>query len=105
MCLQVADRLAEAGIEAGVLDLRWLAPLPVLHLLAVVAAFPRVLVVDETRRSGGVSEGVVTALVEGGYTGLVERVTAEDSFIPLGPAAAHVVLTEDDVVAALSSLV
>jgi 2-oxoisovalerate dehydrogenase E1 component len=47
----------------------------------------------------------VTALVEGGYTGVVERVTAEDSFIPLGPAAAHVVLTEDDVVAALSSLV
>ena len=102
----MARRAAErAGVAASIFDLRWLAPLPVLHLLAVVAAFPRVLVVDETRRSGGVSEGVVTALVEGGYTGLVERVTAEDSFIPLGPAAAHVVLTEDDVVAALSSLV
>ena len=102
----MSRRAAErAGVAASIFDLRWLAPLPVLHLLAVVAAFPRVLVVDETRRSGGVSEGVVTALVEGGYTGLVERVTAEDSFIPLGPAAAHVVLTEDDVVAALSSLV
>ena len=79
-------------------------PLPVLHLLSVVAAFPKVLVVDETRRSGGLSEGVVTALVEGGYAGQIARVTAEDSFVPLGPAAAHVVLTEDDVVAALSSL-
>jgi len=76
----------------------------VLHLLSVVAAFPAVLVVDETRRSGGVSEGVVTALVEGGYQGRIARVTAEDSFVPLGPAAAHVVLTEDDVVTALSSL-
>jgi 2-oxoisovalerate dehydrogenase E1 component len=102
----MARRAAErAGVAASIFDLRWLAPLPILHLLAVVAAFPRVLVVDETRRSGGVSEGVVTALVEGGYSGLVQRVTAEDSFIPLGPAASHVVLTEDDVLAALSSLV
>jgi 2-oxoisovalerate dehydrogenase E1 component len=91
-----------AGVAATVFDLRWLAPLPVLHLLSVAAAFSRVLVVDETRRSGGVSEGVVTALVDGGYSGSITRVTAEDSFVPLGPAAAHVVLTEDDVVAALS---
>jgi 2-oxoisovalerate dehydrogenase E1 component len=92
-------------VAATVYDLRWLAPLPVLHLLSVAAAFPRVLVVDETRRSGGVSEGVVTALLEGGYGGSIARVTAEDSFIPLGPAAAHVVLTEDDIVAALRSAV
>ena len=32
----------------------------------------------------------------------IQRVTAEDSFVPLGPAAAHVVLTEDDVVAVLA---
>ncbi len=96
---------ARAGVDATIFDLRWLSPLPVLHLLATAAAFPQVLVVDETRRSGGVSEGVVTALVEGGYHGHIARVTAEDSFVPLGPAAAHVVLTEDDVVAALSSLV
>jgi len=100
----LSRRAAErAGVRATIFDLRWLAPLPVLHLLSVVSAFPRVLVVDETRRSGGVSEGVMTALVEGGYAGSLARVTAEDSFIPLGPAAAHVVLTEDDVVAALSS--
>jgi 2-oxoisovalerate dehydrogenase E1 component len=96
--------IARTGAAATVFDLRWLAPLPILHLLSVAAAFPHVLVVDETRRSGGVSEGVVTALVEGGYAGSVSRVTAEDSFVPLGPAAAHVVLTEDDVVAALSGL-
>jgi 2-oxoisovalerate dehydrogenase E1 component len=92
------------GVGATIFDLRWLAPLPVLHLLSVVGAFPRVLVVDETRRTGGVSEGVVTALVEGGYRGSISRVTAEDSFVPLGPAAAHVVLTEDDIVAALTAL-
>ncbi len=96
--------IARTGAAATVFDLRWLAPLPVLHLLSVAAAFPRVLVVDETRRSGGVSEGVVTALVEGGYSGEIRRVTAEDSFVPLGPGELKPSLTEDDVVAALSGL-
>ena len=97
--------LERTGIAGTVLDLRWLVPLPEEHLLEVATDFDRVLVVDETRRSGGVSEGVVTALVDGGYAGRISRVTALDSFVPLGPAAAHVVLTEDDVVAALLSSV
>ena len=100
-----AARWSRTGIAGTVLDLRWLVPLPEEHLLEVAADFDRVLVVDETRRSGGVSEGVVTALVDGGYAGRISRVTALDSFVPLGPAAAHVVLTEDDVVAALLSAV
>jgi len=40
-----------------------------------------VLVVDETRRTGGVSEGVVTALAPG-YRARSPRVTSEDSFVP-----------------------
>ena len=54
----------------------------------------RVLVVDETRASGGVSEGVITALVDAGYAGQVARVAAADSFIPLGDAANHVLVSE-----------
>ncbi len=96
--------LAAVGVATTILDLRWLVPLPVDHLLEVAAGFPRVLVVDETRRSGGVSEGVLTALVDGGYDGAISRVTAEDSFVPLGPAAAQVVLTEAAVVDALRRL-
>jgi 2-oxoisovalerate dehydrogenase E1 component len=100
----LSRRAIEAsGVSASVFDLRWLVPLPVEHLLATAAGFSRVLVVDETRRSGGVSEGVITALVEGGYRGRISRVTAADSFVPLGPAAAHVVLTEDHIVAAIHS--
>ncbi len=71
--------MARTGIAGTVLDLRWLVPLPEEHLLEVATDFDRVLVVDETRRSGGVSEGVVTALVDGGYAGRISRVTAEDS--------------------------
>ena len=67
MSLRVARRLAAAGTVAQVLDLRWLAPLPVEDLLAAARSTGRVLIVDETRHSGGVGEGVITALVEGGF--------------------------------------
>ena len=71
---------------------------------AVAREFAAVLVVDETRRSGGVSEGVVAALVDGGYDGRLARVTSADSFIPLGPAAETVLLGEDDIVNAVRNL-
>jgi 2-oxoisovalerate dehydrogenase E1 component len=97
MSLRVARRLALQGIRAAVLDLRWLAPLPVEDLLSTAGASGRVLVVDETRHSGGVGEGVVTALVEHGFGGPLARVSSADSFVPLGPAAAHVLLEEDEI--------
>ncbi len=55
------------------------------------------LIADETRRSGGVSEGIVAELLDAGYTGTVARVTSSDSFIPLGGAADHVLLSEDEI--------
>ncbi|MBF6463769.1 MFS transporter [Nocardia beijingensis] len=100
MSLRVARRLARHGIHARVLDLRWLAPLPVEDLLRHAHATGRVLVADETRRSGGVSEAVCAALIDAGFTGRLARVTSEDSFVPLGPAAATVLLDEDRVEAA-----
>jgi 2-oxoisovalerate dehydrogenase E1 component len=97
MSLRVARRLASAGIAAQVLDLRWLAPLPVEDILAAARSTGRVLVADETRHSGGVGEGVVAALVEGGFTGPIQRVASQDSFVPLGAAAEYVLLSEDEI--------
>ncbi len=94
MSLRAARRLAADGIAARVLDLRWLAPLPVEDLLREASATGAVLVADETRRTGGVSEAVVTALIDGGFAGRIGRVASEDSFIPLGPAARAVLLSE-----------
>jgi 2-oxoisovalerate dehydrogenase E1 component len=87
-----------------VLDLRWLAPLPLEDLLHHARATGRVLVVDETRRSGGVSESVCAALIDDGFDGRLARVTSEDSFIPLGPAAETVLLDEDRIEAAAGNL-
>jgi 2-oxoisovalerate dehydrogenase E1 component len=97
MSLRVAHRLNQAGIAVDVLDLRWLAPLPIDDVLAAARATGRVLVVDETRRAGGVGEGVIAALVEGGFSGQIARVASRDSFVPLGPAADHVLLSEAEI--------
>jgi 2-oxoisovalerate dehydrogenase E1 component len=97
MSLRVARRLADRGIRAAVLDLRWLAPLPVTDLLGAARDSGRLLVVDETRHSGGVGEGVITALIENGFTGQIARVASRDSFVPLGAAANLVLLSEDQI--------
>jgi 2-oxoisovalerate dehydrogenase E1 component len=104
MSLRVSRRLASAGIAAQVLDLRWLAPLPVEDILAAALSTGKVLVVDETRHSGGVGEGVVTALVEAGFSGPIQRVASRDSFVPLGTAAEQVLLSEDEIEKAARSL-
>ncbi|MDN5852060.1 MAG: thiamine pyrophosphate-dependent enzyme [Actinomycetia bacterium] len=98
MSLRAARRLEGQGVTSRVVDLLWLAPLPVDDILGAAEATGRVLVVDETRRSGGVSEPVITALVDGGFRGPIARVASEDSFIPLGSASRHVLLDEDEIV-------
>jgi 2-oxoisovalerate dehydrogenase E1 component len=97
MSLRAAGRLAADGIGTRIVDLRWLSPLPIADIIREAAATSRVLVVDETRRSGGVGEGIISALVDGGFVGVARRVASVDSLIPLGPAAAHVLVSEESV--------
>jgi 2-oxoisovalerate dehydrogenase E1 component len=105
MSLRVARRLAVDGIGARVLDLRWLNPLPASDLRLAAAATGRVLVVDETRHTGGVGEGVLSLLVESGFRGRMARVAGQDSFIPLGAAANLVLLGEEEIESAARELV
>ena len=105
MSLRVARRLEEQGVATRVVDLRWLAPLPVADLLREANATGSVLVVDETRRTGGVSEGIVAELVDAGFDGWIARVTGKDSFIPLGDAASLVLLSEREIEDAARTLV
>jgi 2-oxoisovalerate dehydrogenase E1 component len=102
--LRVAQRLRDHGIGARVVDLRWLAPLPVDEVLRGASATGRTLIVDETRRTGGVGEGIVAELLEAGYSGRLARVASKDSFVPLGDAARLVLVSEDEIEAAALAL-
>jgi 2-oxoisovalerate dehydrogenase E1 component len=104
LSLRVARRLREQGIGVTVVDLRWLAPLPMEEVLREATASGRTLVVDETRRTGGVGEGVVAELLDAGYAGRLTRVASKDSFVPLGDAARLVLLSEEEIEAAALAL-
>jgi 2-oxoisovalerate dehydrogenase E1 component len=104
MSLRVARKLESLGVHPRVVDLRWLAPLPVDDMLREAGATGRVLIVDETRATGGVGEGVLAALLEHGFSGTIERVASKDSFIPLGDAALEVLLSEETIEAAAMKL-
>ena len=105
LSLRVARHLEQQGVRARVLDLRWLAPLPVEDILREANITGRVLVVDETRRTGGVSEGILAELVDSDFDGRMARVTSKDSFVPLGDAARLVLVSEEEIEAAALQLV
>ncbi|PEG42087.1 MFS transporter [Mycolicibacterium agri] len=104
MSLRVARRLEARGVGVRVVDLRWLAPLPVAGMLREANATNKTLIVDETRQTGGVGEGILAALLQHGYRGAVDRVASADSFIPLGDAALQVLLSEETIEAAAVKL-
>lgn len=103
---QAEKLLAEQGIQSTVIDLRWLAPLNQNAILQQVAGHQQVLIVDECRQTASISEALVTMLSEN-HAGMhnIQRVCAEDCFIPLGSASYEVLpKTQDIVDAALSML-
>lgn len=106
MCLRARDELAHQGIAARVVDLRWIAPLPESAIRAHASEVRRVLVVDECRRSGSVSEGVAACLLDDRATRGIPfaRVTAADSFTPLADASRLVLPDQKEVIAAASAL-
>ena len=105
LSLRAAKRLAGEGIRVRVVDLRWLLPIDVDLCVREAEAAGRVLIVDECRRTAGPGEQIVTALVEAGSDARITRLTAEDTFVPLGPAAELVLPSEEGIVSAARELV
>jgi len=86
---------------ARVLDLRWLNPLPFEEIRKHAAEVGKVLVVDECRATaGGIADAVIADLAEHGFSGELRSVRAADSFVPLGPSTATVLVTEEQIVEA-----
>jgi 2-oxoisovalerate dehydrogenase E1 component len=85
---QAAKILEEAhGLKTKIIDLRWLAPLDEEGLAQAVKGVGSVLIVDECRRTGSMSEALMTLFAEKVKPlPRMARVTADECFIPLGKA-------------------
>src|SRR5438034_2902437 len=89
VALRVADRLAQDGIEASVLDLRSLAPLDRAAVLTLARTCHRMLIVHEDSRTGGIGESVAAIVQEEAFEFLdapVRIVGALDTPVPYSPA-------------------
>ena len=96
---------SELGWKVRVVDLRWLAPLNDAFIAAQAKSAKRIVVLDEGRKSAGVGEGIITAIVEGGSGATpLERVVGADTYTPLAGAALLVLPGDADVVAAARKL-
>ncbi|MCC7247996.1 MAG: MFS transporter, partial [Lysobacter sp.] len=106
MSLRAARAIeARHGWKVRVVDLRWLVPLNENFIREQAANAKRILVVDEGRRSAGVGEGVITALVESGLGHVpLKRVVGADTFTPWAGAAFLVIPADEDIVAAADAL-
>jgi 2-oxoisovalerate dehydrogenase E1 component len=99
LSLQAQKLLAEQGVAARVIDLRWIAPLAEDALLAATSPCARVLVVDECRITGSQSEALLALFTERAPGQPVQRIAATDSFISLGRTATYTLPSRDMIVA------
>jgi pyruvate dehydrogenase E1 component beta subunit len=86
--LAAADRLAEVGVEAEVIDLRCLNPLDEEPLVEAVCRCGRAMVVTEAALTGSVASDIAARLGERCFDWLEEpilRLGAEDIPIPVAP--------------------
>jgi 2-oxoisovalerate dehydrogenase E1 component len=93
------------GVKLRLIDLRWLAPLNEEGLIEATAGCGKVLIVDECRRTGSQSEALMALFAERAPQTECARLTAEDSFIPLGRAATITLPSRESIVEAALDLI
>jgi pyruvate dehydrogenase E1 component beta subunit len=108
-CLEAAERLADEGVSADVIDLRSLRPLDWDAIARSVRKTHRVVVAHEAVRTGGVGAELAAQIGEALFDDLdgpVLRVAARDVPMPFSPPLERFVLPgADQVVAAVRKLI
>ncbi len=106
--LAAAERLAEEGIQAEVIDPRTLAPLDMPTILESVAKTGRLVLVDQATRHASASTVIAGEVAEHGFSSLkapIVQVTALDATVPYSePLEAWVMPNEDKIVAAVQQV-
>lgn len=97
---QAAKILKEQhGVDTKIINLRWLAPIDQNKLFTEIGIASHVLIVDECRKTGSLSEWICEAILESyKQPPQVKVVAADDCFIPLGKAAAAGLPSRDEIV-------
>lgn len=108
--MEAAELLHSEGIEAAVLDLRWLSPLDDAAIEAAVTdSGGRVLIVHEANRTGGVGAEIAARISERHGSKLaapVSRIGAKDVRMPASPTLQQAVLPSvEEIVDAAKALV
>lgn len=92
-------------INIKLIDLRWLTSINESALCAELEKSRRVLIVDECRRSGSLSEGIMAMMLDHCTTmPETKRLCGHDSYIPLGDAANLVLPQTEDIIDAVVQL-
>jgi len=83
--LKAADVLKKEGIQASVVDCRFVKPLDDGLIIELVRRIPRIVSVEENMRQGGFGSAVLECLSDTGLTGIkVERIGIGDTFVEHG---------------------
>lgn len=84
--LEAADRLREQGIEAGVVNARFIKPLDEEMILQMALGTRKLITVEEGSLSGGLGSAVLELLADRGVTDVrVTRLGLPDEFVEHGP--------------------
>ena len=94
----------EHNIHVKIIDLRWLAPLNCDALIDAIFDTQQVLIVDECRKTGSLSEHIISSiLLNMNNPPEISALTAEDCFIPLGKASHAILPSKEDIISAVLS--
>ncbi|WP_426416326.1 thiamine pyrophosphate-dependent enzyme [Aestuariirhabdus sp. LZHN29] len=103
---QAAKTLREQGVALRIIDLRWLAPLDEVALAEAIAPCEHLLIVDECRQTGSISEALVTLVQEQLQSApKLARLTGNDCFIPLAGAATSGLPSAEGIIDAALALI
>ncbi len=101
--LQAAEALAEEGVEAEVIDLRWLRPLDLPTVRASVEKTGRLVIAEEQVHAGGWGATVISQLtIEGVRLQAAPRIVGlhDDLLLPYSPPLEDALIPDADAIAA-----
>ena len=108
-CVAAAEQLAADGVDASVLDLRWLSPLDDEAIAEVTRRTSRVLIVHEANVTGGFGGEIAARIADRHFDYLdapVRRLGSPDVRYPSAPILQDALLPDvADIVAAARELV